>query len=1649
MHYRSLILAVALASFAALGAHAQRVVGADTLYGDEWIRQRVQYVRLDVTEAGIYRVTGAQLAAAGLDGVTGAQLELVHYGREVPAAVSTEGRLTAGDFVEFAHDPSASIAYEADLYPNRSSRDMLSPSRRLFTDSVAYYVSVNPAGPRLRITEISATRADPASATREVIQTSTVVGTETFAKVISDRHGSKYSSFQLGEGWSFAAAQSRTIVVPTPGRMPGASGLARVRTLSNFTQQNGGAHTRVVSVGTREVRRDSMNNGAFSRDSFGVAAGDFGPEGLTVSVTGQQGGTDAYYIGEVSVSYPALASLTAGENIVVTVGEALARTGALSLAGAVPGQVVRVIHPRTLRVWRLPFDDSTAVLLADLNVGDRLYLAVESAIGRATARAFRPLAPHDPNTEYIVVGSRSQDGWPWDADDYAAFRQNPRHGGYASAAYRVEALYDQYNYGLRYDARAIANLASLAKRRGRGRLLLLLGKGREFTSVRTPAQRALPENATFTVPTFGTPSSDNLVVADRLTGQLALAVGRIAAETPAELEVIFRKTETADLVVVDNPQLRGLEWTKELLHIAGGLTPNEQASIQAGFRTMSGAVLPTELAPNITSIFKSSNEPIQSTDVDAIFGRINAGANTVIFFGHGSPTSFEFNINRPDRYNNTGRYPLLLAYGCYSGNCNTPIETIGEQFLSYPDKGFVAYAAGSGLNYISSITDFGVQFYRAFAQTHYDEPLGEAMRVTVNRTLANPQATYVIRQHVEQFILQGDPALMLYKLRGPDVVVDGASLRLEPTPLTQELDSFSVSIDLCNLGRGTSDGFYVTVERESERRAREIVDTLFVDGIAADRELSFAIPSWGPEGVGLNRLWFTIGGLDAQSVVSGALANDATGPLNFVVARSNIRILYPSPHEVVDTSTPTLYAEAGNLWAPARTFEWELSSDPTFADPSTLRASVLSKSLVRYTPQAPLTVAGVYHFRVRPVGDTVWATSRFRYGAAAAPASLRSFAEFAQGTRQLLEPLPDGSWRFANTGLNKTLTLRATGQAEPPTFITSFENPANSIRPWSFSDTSVTIMIADSLTGGEPAWNGALGSIRGTGTNRTLTYHVSSPEQRARVAALLDSLPSRGHFVYFWTNFSIGTEFQPDAWVGDSLITGGRSLLGVLKENGAQLVDQWVAGGTAPYAILWQQGIGVLGEELGADSTATIVLSVDLPTRSLEGSYVTPAVGPLRRVEEVQWGFDESLSHSRSTLTVEIRGTDVDGDTLVVHRSRDYRGTYSLDSARQVGLKSVFLYYATRDDSLRRPQALLHFDVAGALEPELAFDPELLQIAPSDSVGPRQAYSFGIGLRNLSPEPIQAPTRLAHETLPEGTLVTVDTLSGLPGWGTALWRDTVSWSRSGGQELSFRLVSLDPDDERGVASDVGFSRVEFGVDSEAPDVAVLIDGEPLRSRQLLAPSPVFEIVARDDLSFDSLRQESISVQLTTPDGELLAGSQLPGTLELGPSSVGGRERTWVFRPGRLSNGVYALAVSVVDDGGNRSRNASLHYEFEVDTATAISNVLPYPNPMVDAVRFQYELTGEVPTDYRIAIYSSSGRLVRSLSSTDLGPLQIGRRLTQGTWNGTDEFGQRLARGVYLYRFEVSRTSAGDAFEQRSTGAERAVESGFGKLVIVR
>jgi flagellar hook assembly protein FlgD len=114
----------------------------------------------------------------------------------------------------------------------------------------------------------------------------------------------------------------------------------------------------------------------------------------------------------------------------------------------------------------------------------------------------------------------------------------------------------------------------------------------------------------------------------------------------------------------------------------------------------------------------------------------------------------------------------------------------------------------------------------------------------------------------------------------------------------------------------------------------------------------------------------------------------------------------------------------------------------------------------------------------------------------------------------------------------------------------------------------------------------------------------------------------------------------------------------------------------------------------------------------------------------------------------------------------------------------------------------------------------------------------------------------------------------------------------------------------------------------------------------------------------------------------------------------------------------------------------------------ITEVLNYPNPFSTSTKFVFTVTGtDVPETFKIQIMTISGKIVREITREELGYIHIGRNITEFAWDGTDQYGGKLANGVYFYHI-VTRLH-GNQVEHMNTSADEYFKKGIGKMVIMR
>ncbi|MEW4925042.1 type IX secretion system sortase PorU [Algibacter sp. 2305UL17-15] len=121
----------------------------------------------------------------------------------------------------------------------------------------------------------------------------------------------------------------------------------------------------------------------------------------------------------------------------------------------------------------------------------------------------------------------------------------------------------------------------------------------------------------------------------------------------------------------------------------------------------------------------------------------------------------------------------------------------------------------------------------------------------------------------------------------------------------------------------------------------------------------------------------------------------------------------------------------------------------------------------------------------------------------------------------------------------------------------------------------------------------------------------------------------------------------------------------------------------------------------------------------------------------------------------------------------------------------------------------------------------------------------------------------------------------------------------------------------------------------------------------------------------------------------------------------------------LEPGLHTLTLKAWDVYNNSSISELQFVVFDKDQELVINNVLNYPNPFVNYTEFWFNHNSSEPLDVSIQVFTVSGKLVRTLNGITTGGVKATSSLSKDiVWDGRDDFGDKIGKGVYIYKLTV-------------------------------
>ena len=230
---------------------------------------------------------------------------------------------------------------------------------------------------------------------------------------------------------------------------------------------------------------------------------------------------------------------------------------------------------------------------------------------------------------------------------------------------------------------------------------------------------------------------------------------------------------------------------------------------------------------------------------------------------------------------------------------------------------------------------------------------------------------------------------------------------------------------------------------------------------------------------------------------------------------------------------------------------------------------------------------------------------------------------------------------------------------------------------------------------------------------------------------------------------------------------------------------------------------------------------------------------------------------------------------------------------------------------------------------------------------------------------------------------------------------------------------------------VGGTADSFLTDNSGPEIKLYMNDEKFAFGGITDENPILLVKLEDENGINTVGT-GIGHDIT---GVLDQSTQNTYVLnEYYTAALDDYQRGEVRYPlSRLPEGRRNIKVKAWDVYNNSSEG---YTEFIVSKSAdlALGHVLNYPNPFTTSTTFQFEHNkpGQ-PLFVQVKIFTVSGKLVKTIQQE---VLSDSYRVDNIKWDGLDDFGDRIGRGVYVYKVQV-RTEDGATAHQ------------FEKLVILK
>jgi hypothetical protein len=1678
------------------------------VYNNEWINYSKTYYKFKVGRTGVYRIPQSVLAASGLGSIPAEQLQLWRNGAEVPLYTSAAtGTLGSSDYIEFWGEINDGQP-DNELY--RQPDFQLNKKWSLETDTAAYFLTIDPAPNRRLQTTANNVVGNTLPAEPYFMHTE---GQYYRAQINSGYavNVGEYlysSSYDKGEGWSSSNIGTNGTLSFTFNNLNVYTGSAPDPMFSIAVSGNA-IHPRTyrARINGDTILSKSVDYFNAARDSASFSISKLTSNTALVSVLNNCPiPNDRMVVHQFEMRYPRNFNFGNATNFEFKL-PATAQGAYLEISGFSYGSTAPVLYditnekryvvntttPSLLKVVLEPSATERRLIMVSQDPSVLLYVST------LQTRNFINYQSAANQGDYLIITNPLLFGGAGGSNpvnEYVTYRNSTAGGSHNAKIYLADELVDQFGFGIKKNPAAIRNFIQFAKNRyaSKPRHVFILGKGVHYVHQRSFEHTADIDRLNL-VPAFGWPASDVLLAAQKGSSIPDIPIGRLSAITPEEVATYLKKIKEFELAQATlSPNTQDRAWMKNVVHIIGASDPALDTILKQYMGIYRQMISDTLFGANVTTFSKSSSNAVEQLNNTHMQNLFAEGISLITYFGHSSSTTLEFNLDNPENYNNPGKYPMFLGLGCNAGNFfnYNPLrfrtkETLSEKYVLAQDRGTIGFVASTHFGIVHYLDIWNARAYKRIASSSYGKSFGEIMRETVIDVFNfTTQEDFYARSNAEQTELHGDPAITLNPHAKADYVIEDPMVKVSPGFISIAEPSFRLEAKMMNIGRAPDRKIVVEVKRQYPNGTIAVIRRDTIPGIRYSTTLVFNIPIDPNRDKGLNKITVTI---DADNVVDEFFENNNSITKDVVIFEDEARPVYPYNFAIVNRQNIRLKASTANPFADEKQYRMEMDTTELFNSAFKITRNITAKGgVIEFDPGIAFTDSTVYYWRVAVASNTAsWNGSSFVYLANHPDGFNQShhFQHLKSTGQGLTLDSTSRLWKYGTITNNLFIRLGSwvtSGATQQASLSVAVNGTANIRLTCWFQ--SVVFNVFDPITfkpwvnrtvrpnnGGSDMGEGLYGSLDNRCFGQEPKHfnfeyrYTDTSGRRKAMDFMRDVVPTGAYIVV--RNFTLDPTAFPNFpqafindWIADQNIHGqGQSLYHYLKGAGLVGIDSFYRA--RPWALVYKKGDPSYTPKwiMGEGTFDNPTLSADCFTNDTLGYVSSPRFGPARAWKELHWDGTTMDATAGDDPKISVIGVNYAGvkDTLIrnLDLNRKQTDISSIDAKRYPFIE---LRMRNADTTNFTPYQLRYWRLTYDPAPEGAVAPNLY-FSMRDSIDAGEPLEFKMAFKNISDvrfDSLKVKMVITDRNNVSHVLPVQRHRALAPNDTLHIRQDIDSRILAGANVL---YVEVNPDNDQPEQyhfNNFVFRNLHVYGDTLSPLMDVTFDNVHILNNDIIRPDPDILIRLKDESKWAALNDTSrVTVKIRYPDGSIrpyyFSNIDTVEFQPAQPAPSSSNTATVRLKPHFTEDGEYELIVSGKDASENSAGTMDYKVSFEVINKPMISNLLNYPNPFTTSTAFVFTLTGNVvPQNMRIQILTVTGKIVREITKEELGPLRIGRNITEFKWDGTDQYGQRLANGVYLYRVITNLNGKSlDKYKGKGDDTDKYFNKGYGKMYLMR